>query len=114
MTSATRAQVQTSPRKPYASGPCQRNSGIRRFCAGESLGGRPGTGPGPQGLRAAVAGAGEPTADGHLGDAQGLGDVALRPALLLQVQRPQPPPLAPVTRDEVRCLHTPILSVEKA
>ena len=44
MTLATRAQVQTWPRKPYASGPCQRNSGIDRFWAGESLGGRPGAG----------------------------------------------------------------------
>src|SRR5262245_43209134 len=49
--------------------------------------------PRPQRLGAALAGAGEPTADGLLGDAQGRGGVALMPASLLQVQRPQPPPL---------------------
>jgi hypothetical protein len=42
-------------------------------------------GPGQQGLRPAVAGAAEPTADGDLGGAQGLGDVALTPALLLEL-----------------------------
>src|SRR5690349_22212200 len=42
MTWATRAQVQTSPRKPYASGPCPRKSGMRRFRSSVSLGGCPG------------------------------------------------------------------------
>jgi len=38
---AMRAHVKTSPRKPYASAPCDRNSGIRRSCASVSLGGAP-------------------------------------------------------------------------
>lgn len=38
---AMRAQVKTSPRNPYASAPCQRNSGIIRRCAEVSLGGAP-------------------------------------------------------------------------
>src|SRR5579871_3975467 len=42
MTWATRPQVQTSPRKPYASAPCQRKSGIRRSWASLSRAGRPG------------------------------------------------------------------------
>ena len=66
-------------------------------------------GPGEQGLGAAVAGACQPAADGLLADAQRLGDVPLIPALLLQVQRPQPPPLTPVSRDVIRRSHTSIL-----
>src|SRR5215204_211095 len=38
MTSATRAHVQTSPRKPYASAPCARNSGTRRNWSSVSRG----------------------------------------------------------------------------
>ena len=34
------------------------------------------------------------------------------PALLFQEQRPQPPPFAPIIRDEVRCFHPPILRSE--
>jgi len=51
-------------------------------------------------FEAAVTGACEPTADGFLGGAHGFSDVALRPALLFQVQSLHPPPLAPVMRDE--------------
>src|ERR1700722_5634439 len=45
-----RRQAQTSPRNPYASAPCQRNSGIRFFCSGVSLG----DGPAAQRLSRAV------------------------------------------------------------
>src|SRR5215203_904815 len=38
MTSATRAHVQTSPRKPYASAPCDKNSGTSRSRSGVSRG----------------------------------------------------------------------------
>lgn len=38
ITQATRAAVQTSPRKPYASAPWDKNSGSRCFCSGVSLG----------------------------------------------------------------------------
>jgi hypothetical protein len=40
----------------------------------------------PQRLGAAVAGAGQPAADGLLGDIEGLGDIALIPTAALQVQ----------------------------
>jgi hypothetical protein len=49
------------------------------------------------------------TADGLLRDAQGVADLALRPAMLLQEHRRKPPPLTPVDRDGVRCFHPPLL-----
>ena len=63
-----------------------------------------------QHLGAASADASEPMTDGDLGDAQGLGNSALTPALMLQLQGPQPPPLTPVSKGEARRFHTPILS----
>lgn len=41
MTFATRAHVHTLPRKPYDSAPCQRKSGIMRFCASVNFDGAP-------------------------------------------------------------------------
>jgi hypothetical protein len=41
------------------------------------------------------------------------GPDALHRTLTFQLQRPQPPPLAPVMRDEVRSVHPPILPPEK-
>ena len=70
-------------------------------------------GPCQERLGTAVAGGSEPTADGLLGDAQGIADLTLAPALLFQKQRPQPPPLSPVNWDEVRCVHPPILRSRK-
>src|SRR5262249_12276758 len=55
----------------------------------------------PQRLGTTVAGADEPTADGLLGDAQGVADVALIPARPLEDHSPQPSPLAPDVWDEV-------------
>src|SRR5207244_10146399 len=63
-------------------------------------------GPRSQRLRTAVGRAGEPAADGLLADTQSSSDGPLPPALLLQVQRPKPPPLAPVVRDGVPRFHT--------
>ena len=63
----------------------------------------------PERLGAAVAGAGQPTAEGHLGDIEGLGDVALDPAPLLQVQGTVSPPFETLGRDEVGCFHPSIL-----
>src|SRR5262249_1326743 len=65
-----------------------------------------GAGPRLERLQAARAGAGEPMADGDLGDAQGARDGALGPAFLLQLPRPKPPPLAPVPSLEFRGSHT--------
>ena len=45
--------------------------------------------------------------DGDLGDAQCLGNSALTPALMLQLQGPQTPPLTPVSRGEALRFHTP-------
>src|SRR6185437_8095073 len=61
--------------------------------------------PRPERLCSAFMGASEPTAHGVLGNVQGFGNVSLIPALLFQVQRPQPPPLTPVMRKELGCLH---------
>ena len=78
----------------------------------QSVGGRgPGRG-GNEGPRDRLVGGGEPPADGWFGDAQSLGDVPLRPALLLQAQRPQPPPLLPVPECREWCPY-PILRPEK-
>ncbi len=60
-----------------------------------------GSGSCPQGGGATFLGVSEPTAHGSLGNVQGLRNVALIPASLFQVQRPQPPPFTPVTRDKV-------------
>src|SRR5262249_22138189 len=61
---------------------------------------------GAEGLHVALAGAGGPVADGDLGDAQSPRDSALGPAVLLQLPRPKPPPLAPVPRLDFRGPHT--------
>src|SRR5262249_56666905 len=74
------------------------------------LGGKSWSGAGggvvPERLRTVLAGTGEPTADRLFSGPESRGDVALIPALLLQSQPPQPPPLMPVLRHEVRTLHT--------
>src|SRR5262249_37923672 len=67
---------------------------------------RAGGGVVPERLRTVLAGTGEPTADRLFSGPESRSDVALIPALLLQFQRPQPPPLMPVLRHEVRTLHT--------
>ena len=41
ITLATRRHVQTPPRNPYASAPCDRNSGIAHFCSSVKSRGRP-------------------------------------------------------------------------
>ena len=51
ITAWTRAQVHTSPRNPYASGPCASNSGKRWSCPSESRG----FGPPPFRLRSAAS-----------------------------------------------------------
>jgi hypothetical protein len=68
----------------------------------ELLGGepaeRPRRGVGAECLRPAVAGGGEPTTDGALGDIESGRDVALLPALLRELPGPHPSPLPPVVR----------------
>ncbi len=49
-----------------------------------------------QGLHATHFGSLEPLADSALGDAQGMGDRRLRPALVVQFPSPQPATFAPV------------------
>ena len=57
-----------------------------------------------QGEGASGAGAGEPLADRPLRDAQGGGDVALLPALLVQFPGAEAPPFAPILgRRQGRC-----------
>src|SRR5581483_1164028 len=81
--------------------------------SGREFGRAPRTGVGAQGFRSASAGPGEPTADTLGGDAECLGDVVPRPALLLQVQRSKPPPLQRVSRKGIRNLHASILCAEE-
>jgi hypothetical protein len=54
--------------------------------------------PMAQGLRAAVAGAPHPLADRGFADAQGLGHLALRPALLPELPGLEPSGFCPVAR----------------
>ena len=49
-------------------------------------------------LRPTVTEPGEPRADASRRDAKRLGNIMARPALPLQVQRSEPPPLKPVSR----------------
>ena len=63
----------------------------------------------PERLGAAVAGAGQPAAEGHLGDIEGLGDVALEPAPPLQGQGTISPPFEALGRDGVDGFHPSIL-----
>jgi hypothetical protein len=60
---------------------------------------------GAERLGAAGAGAAHPAADRLLGDPEGLSDGPLRPAVLLQVQGPPPPPFAPILGEEVSGAH---------
>jgi hypothetical protein len=69
----------------------------------ELLGGQLGShatpvGVGGERLRPAVSGGGQPLADRTCSGAESGGDVALEPSLLMQFQRPHPPPLPPVMR----------------
>jgi hypothetical protein len=69
---------------------------------GELLGRQPPRGsswrPVPEGIGTSVAGPFHPLADGPLADLYGLGDLALRPALLLEVPGLQAPSFLPVVR----------------
>ena len=49
-----------------------------------------------QGLHATLAGALEPLTDGTLGDAERRGNLALLPALLVELPRPEAPAFAPI------------------
>jgi hypothetical protein len=50
----------------------------------------------PEGLQTAMAGPRHPLADGALADAEGFGDLVLRPALLLELPGLQPPGCFPI------------------
>ncbi len=50
----------------------------------------------PEGLQTAMAGPRHPWADGALADAEGFGDLALRPALVLELPGLQPPGFFPM------------------
>jgi hypothetical protein len=49
-----------------------------------------------QGLQTAMAGPRHPVADGALADAEGFGDLARRPALVLELPGLQPPGFFPM------------------
>ena len=66
-------------------------------------------GLGTQRFGPTFAGPRKPAADRFLRDTKGFSNVTLIPAVLLQVQRPQPPPLAPVVRGEARPFHSVII-----
>ena len=50
----------------------------------------------PEGLQTAIAGTCHPLADGSLADAYGFGDLALRPALVLELPGLEPPGFFPI------------------
>src|SRR5581483_6049039 len=86
-------------------GPVPEELGDQGLLRSGELGRCPWAGASAQGLGPAFAGAGEPTADAHLGNAQGLGGVALGPAVLREGQGSKPPPFKAVSRKEVRDVH---------
>src|SRR5262249_61639189 len=63
----------------------------------------------PKCLGTVVAGAGQPPADGLLGDIERLGDIALIPTSALQVQGTEPPPFVALRRDGGEYLHPSLL-----
>src|SRR5512135_2755667 len=81
------------------------------------LGSQPGDpargGMGAKGLGAVPLRDGKPVADGGVGDAESPGDRPLRPAFVLERQRPHPPPLHPIPESRTRGLHTPFYGPEK-
>src|SRR5205823_4272474 len=61
-----------------------------------------------EGVRTAFCGGTQPLTDSRSANAQGGGDVGLRPAVLAQLPRTHPPPLPPVLRRGWFALHTSI------
>ena len=99
------AQVQTWPRKPSASGPCQRNSGISHCCWIVSRQSRPGVGWNAGHFDPVLQP--EPLADGWLRDAKRIGDGPLKPATVLQADSPpHPSPLFPILICRECSVHT--------
>ena len=76
-------------------GPFQQQGGQLRLLLKREQWRRPGSGLVPQGLRPVQSSALEPLADRALGDAEGLGDVLLGPALLVQLPGSQAAAFAP-------------------
>src|SRR5512135_1424283 len=70
-------------------------------------------GMGAKGLGAVPLRDGKPVADGGVGDPESPGDRPLRPAFVLEPQRPHPPPLHPIPESRTRGLHTPFYGPEK-
>ena len=62
------------------------------------LGDRSGLGIRPKGLGSAAPRGSDPLADGGLADIEGGSDLALFPALALEIQRRVAPPLPPIIR----------------
>ena len=64
-------------------------------------------------IRATSFSSGKPLADGWPRDAKSLGNGPLRPAFMLQAQRPHPPPLLPVTECREGGVHTSFYGQEQ-
>lgn len=94
------------PPKAVRLGTMPEELGDQTFLRRRELGRVPRTGTSAQGLGPAIADTGEQTTDAHRGDAQRLGDVLPRPALLLQMPCSKPPPFEPVSRKEIWDFHT--------
>jgi hypothetical protein len=84
------------------------------FLSVREFGRPPRTGLSVQRVHSAITDTSEPTTDAHGGDAERLGDVVPRPALLLQVPRSKPSPLQSVRRKGIRDLHTSIVCGEES
>ena len=71
------------------------------------------SGVGTKSIRATPFSSGKPLADGWPRDAKSLGDGPLRPAFMLQAQRPHPPPLLPVPECREGGVHTSFYGPEQ-
>ena len=94
-TAALRPRVHTGPRKPSAAAPRGQPVSRRASCAAESRRGAPGV---ARGRRAAHTDARHPLADCRFADTQRLGDLALGPALLLELPGLEPSRFFPMGR----------------
>src|SRR5207245_1509434 len=82
--------------------------GYQPLLLGRQFGRMARSGVGRQGFRSLRTGARKPPAYRCFRNAQGLGNESVIPTLLLQLQRPQPPPFAPASRVNVRSIHPAI------
>ena len=105
-------QAGHAPRRPNLAakavgfGPFEQQGGQERLLLAVQQGGGAGGGMVTQGLDTGSGGPLQPLANRPLGDGQGLGNLLLRPAVLVQLPGAPPPPFVPTHRWRVlSCTH---------